>query len=114
MTEANGPGRHPDAGPPVGWAPPTGPAVSTAPPTTPPAAQPTAAPTAALPFPAAVEDPGDRIDVEASPDAWLSPRSLLVLTVVIAVLLLAAVIGGLVYWITPPLHAIDVPSVPRV
>ncbi len=101
MTEANGPGRRTDVGPAGSWAPPTGPAVSTAP------------PTAALSFPSAVEDPGDLIDVEASPDAWLSPRSLLLLTVVIAVSLIAAVIGGLVYWITPPLHAIDVPSVPR-
>lgn len=61
----------------------------------------------------AVEDPGDPIDVEASPAAWLSTRALVVAAVVVGLVLIAAVAGSLLYWYTPPTHAIDVPVVPR-
>ena len=84
--------------PPPHWLPPTESAVQ---------------PPAEVKFPAAVEDPNHAVDVEGSPAAWLSARALLVLSVVVGVVLIAAVAGSLIYWLTPPLHAVSVPLVPR-
>lgn len=87
--------------PPPHWLPPAGAPVQ-------PATEP-----AALQFSAAVEDQNDIVDVEGSPAAWLSARALLVLSVVVGVVLVAAVVGSLLYWVTPPLHAVSVPVVPQ-
>ncbi len=80
-----------------------------------PPAPATSAPSLASPgaHPEAVDDAGDPIDVAASPAAWLSGRALLIATILVAVLLVATVVGSLLYWHTPPLHAIPVPVVPK-
>lgn len=94
-------GGQPQFEPPPHWLPPTEPPVRQA------------AKPAELDFSAAVEDESDGVDIEASPAEWLSARALLVLSVVVGVILVAAVVGSLLYWLTPPIHAVSVPLVPQ-
>ncbi|QGN33323.1 hypothetical protein [Microlunatus sp. Gsoil 973] len=53
------------------------------------------------------------VDRQADPARWLPGRALLITAAVIGVLLLATIVVCLIIWLTPPMHYLDVPSVPK-
>ncbi|MBA8794352.1 hypothetical protein FHX74_001971 [Friedmanniella endophytica] len=128
----------PDQRPLRDWAPPTGAPFGTDAPDDPrqpvyPGTRPTAPSTTALTdarepdradgsgsagpdvvWPGAVADLEDPLDVAASPDAWLSPRALLILAVVSGAVLVVTVVVAWLLWSTPAAAPIPVPRVPQV
>ena len=53
------------------------------------------------------------VDRQADPAHWLPGKSLLITAVVVSVLLLVTIVVCLVIWLTPPMHHLQVPSVPK-
>ncbi|GAB3924271.1 hypothetical protein GCM10011575_03120 [Microlunatus endophyticus] len=53
------------------------------------------------------------VDRQADPAHWLPGRALAIAAIVIGVLLVATVVVCLVIWLTPPMHHLQVPSVPK-
>lgn len=53
------------------------------------------------------------VDRQADPAHWLHGRALLITAAIIGLALLATIVVCLVIWLTPPMHHLQVPSVPR-
>lgn len=53
------------------------------------------------------------VDRQADPAHWLPGRGLLIAATVVGVLLVATVVVCLIIWLTPPMHHLQVPSVPK-
>jgi|GEM_PF-6138847 hypothetical protein len=53
------------------------------------------------------------VDRQADPARWLPGRALVITAAVVGALLLATIVVCLIVWLTPPMHYVDVPSVPK-
>lgn len=53
------------------------------------------------------------VDRQADPAHWLPGKALIITAVVVGVMLLATVVVCLIIWLTPPMHHLQVPSIPK-
>lgn len=53
------------------------------------------------------------VDRQADPAHWLPGKALVIAAVVVGAALLATIVICLVVWLTPPMHHLQVPAVPK-
>lgn len=53
------------------------------------------------------------VDRQADPAHWLPGKALIITAAVVGIALLATIVICLVIWLTPPMHHLHVPSIPR-
>ena len=53
------------------------------------------------------------VDRQADPAQWLRGKALIITAAVVGIALLATIVICLIIWLTPPMHHLQVPSIPR-
>lgn len=53
------------------------------------------------------------VDRQADPAHWLPGKALVITAVIVGAALLATIVICLVIWLTPPMHHLQVPAVPK-
>jgi len=53
------------------------------------------------------------VDRQADPAHWLPGKALIITAVIVGAALFATIVVCLVIWLTPPMHHLQVPAVPK-